>query len=644
MKIKQLKLCNLASSYTYSQMDGLYQLCVGYVYQLINLFKRWSSYFGLPLSGRNYEDTFYQLLHDKNYDEALKLAQQYKYLDIDLVYKCKWRNSSITIQLIDNVLGVIQDKLWAINESVQTVPISYDACRRLLDFGLDEANLRLLYKLGTEPSVGNSDGKHGGKLGNRSSRAAHESDTIPLLEDCEVEDVEFIGLIDFEHLNDQQKELCRCRQNLIRYSHSLEAYMNILGDYRTVQQDFDHVFYDEFRRKPPLASCIEFANSGDTHAVETCLEYYTIELSPHLLAILSNFPETLSPYQYRNLLPCCRKNEKFFQWTCRSGQPRQSGHSCDWSGRDETASIGAYLKDKNEAFAREFYDKNESLKKFYQPLSSNLLTSWFKERALDMENMTLLLSCPIQLLNLGIELGIKDLKETHDDLTEFDRIVYDCCTEDNIYLSFTGFNSMSELQRLILMTGDSVKCCKDRFRFYVIPYLHRRDTKYSLEAKVEILREYFQSLANTREQICRTIYNDLLDKIECDNLLADWTNGMDDAIDEIGEEIKRIERARQAKQVSTMAAQTFALGDFDECYEACQLIMKKNFKECWTLCCQLGMHQKYTNNEAKYKLLAYALANCDDPDGKISVKILNHIVDMRKRDPKIQLAYLKLNM
>lgn len=625
-------------------MDSLFRLCLGYVYQLIGLVKRWSSYFGLPLDGRNFEDTFYQLLHDKNYDEALKLAQKYKYLDIDLVYKCKWRNSSITIQLIDNVLGVIQDKLWAINESVQTVPISYDACRRLLDFGLDEANLRLLYKLGTEQSVGNLD-KHSGKQVNKSSRLVHGKDKLPLLEDSDVQDDEFIGLIDFEHLNEQQKELCRCRQNLIRYSHSLEAYQNILGDDRSIQREFDHVFYDEFRRKPPLASCIEFANSGDTRAVETCLRYYTAELSPHLLAILSNFPETLSPYQYRDLLPCTPgKNEKFFQWSSRDGQPRQLSHNSDWSGRDKSASIRDYLKDKNETFAKEFYDKNEHLKKFYKPLSRDLLTDWFIERALEMEKRTLLLYCPSQLLELGETTGIRDLEETHKDLTEFDRIVYDCCTEDNIYLSFGEFNKMSEIQKLILMTGDSVKSCKDRFRFYVIPYLDRRDAKYNLDKKVAILREYFRNLANTREQICRTIYNDLLDRIECDNFVADWTNGMDDAIDEIGEEIKSIERERQAKQISTMASQTFALGDFDECYEACQLIMKKDFKECWPLCCQLGMHQKYTNNEAKYRLLAYALANCDDPDGKISVKILNYIVELRKRDPKIQMAYLKLNM
>lgn len=616
-----------------------------YVYHLIELVKRLSSYFGLVADKRNFEDAFYQLLHDKNYDEALRLALQHKYLDIDLVYKCKWRNSGITIQSIDNVLGKIQDKLWAINECVQTVPMSYEACRRLLEFGLHEANLKLLYQLGADPSFNYSDnGKQGVKL--ETEKRNKQDETQPLL-DADIRDDGILDLIDFDNLNGQQKELCRCRQNLIRYEHSLRAYENTLGDYRTIQQNFDHVFYDEFRRKCPLNFCLDFANDGDAIAVEICLDFYMADLKQHLLAILSNFPETLSPYQYRNLLPCLRDKEKVFEWRSLSGsKPLQD--KTDWSSRGRTLTNRSHLKEKKESYENEFYEKNPGLKKFLKPLTSELLTEWFLERALDIEERTLLTSCATQLLHLGTELNIKNLRELHDDLLEFERIVYDCCTDKDIYLSYQEFKKLSEIDKLILMTGDSVKDCKSRFREYVIPYLQRRDDKTTLDDRILLLREYFRRLAHTREQICRAIYNDLLDQIEgCErgyNIIAEWTKGMDDAIDEIGEEIKKIERDRQANQLSMMANQTFALGDFNECYEACQLIMKKSFIECWPICCQLGMNQKFQNNQAKYKLLAFALAHCDDPDGKMSVKILDYIIELRKRDEKIQLAYLQRNM
>lgn len=612
-----------------------------YLVQIINLVKRWLGF----TDRQDFEDLFYQLLHAKSYDEALKLALQYSYLDVDLVYKCKWRNSGITVQSISHILSSIQDKLWVINECVQSVPISYEACRTLIEFGLKEANLRLLYQLGNECTSSKQVNKqqltdqdeYRGKM-----KRGSPQDMQPLLSD-HITDDEIEGLIDFDNLNDQQKELCRCRQDLLRYQHSLQAYESILGDHRAVQQHFDHVFYDEFRTKCPLNSCIEYANSGDPHAVETLLRFYTDETAAHLISILSNFPETLSPYQYRNLLPCLREGESVFEWRTSSSQTRND--EFDWSNRSESSVLMTMtLQSDAEKYEREFYDADSSLRKYLQPLDEQLLTDWYVTRAIEIESRTLLLSCAIQLLHLGMELNIKNLKEKHDDLVEFDRIIYDCCTNSSIYLSFNDFNKMPMIDRLILMTSDSAKTAKDRFRFYVIPHLHRRETELGLEGKAEILRRYFHQLAHNNSTVCQAIYNDLLDRLECDNFVADWTKDLDDVIDSIGEEIKSIERDRQAKQLSAMASQTMALGDYNDCYEACQLIMRKSYRECWALCCQLGMHKQFQNNEAKYKLLAFALAHCEDPDGKMSTKILDYVIELRKRDERIQLAYLKQNM
>lgn len=614
-----------------------------YIWQLINLVKYWFNYLGLT-DKQNFEDTFYQLLHNKNYDEALKLAQQHNYLDIDLVYKCKWRNSGITVKSINSVLGKIQDRLWTINECVQTVPISYEACRTLIEFGLKEANLRLLYQLGNETASfrqqqGVDEKYYNKRSSGRNDRSKGKQAALSNDGD-DMTDEEIEGLIDFESLNDQQNELCRCRQDLLRHQHSLSAYERILGGYKTVQQHFDHVFYDEFRQKCPLNVCIDYAHEGDAHAVEKLLNFYTDDLKSHSLAILSNFPETLSPYQYRNLLPCLREDDVVYEWRAQIEKKE-----FDWSSKgDANSSLAVSLKNVSELYESDFYKENEHLKKYLKPLTASVLNKWFIERALEIESKTLLLTNAIQLLHLGAELNIKNIQKTHDDLMEFDRIVYDCCTDDNIYLGYTQFSKMIEIDRLMLMIGDSVKNCKDRFRFYVIPYLHRRESELGSEGKVNILKEFFIKLAHSREHLCQPIYVDLLDKIENDNFVAEWTKDLDDVIDDIGEEIKTIARERHAKQLSTIASQTLALGDFNECSEACQLIMDKSYKECWALCCNLGMNKKYHNNEAKYKLLAFALTYCDDPDGKMSEKILDYIIELRRRDERIQLAYLQKNM
>lgn len=480
-----------------------------YVHLFIELIKRWSSFFGLT-SRQNYEDAFYQLLHDKKYDDAIRLAQQYDYLDIDLVYKCKWRNSGITVASINATLGNIQDKLWSINECVQTVPISHEACRTLIEFGLKEANLRLLYQLGYETSTKGRDrtpkiiGKKFIFRGNSSSFETIQRNQSQSLTADDLSDDELEGLIDFNDLNDQQLELCRCRQDLLRHEHSLFAYENILGDYRAVQQQFNHVLYDEFRRKCPLNACMDFAHEGDSHAIETMLNFFTDDLSPHLLPILSNIPETMSPYQYRNLLPYVREGDAIYEWRALTGPIKRD--ESDWSSRvDSQSSFTINLRTIAQEFADEFYAQNPSLKKYVQVLTPELLTEWYIERALEIESRTLLLSSAIQLLHLGMELNIGGLKLIHDDLKDFGCIVYDCLPDDQIYMDYSAYKKMPEFDKILLRTGN---------------------------AKMD----------------------------------------------------------------------------------------------------------------AKYNILAESLLNCKDPSGVLSAKILDHVIDLRKRDEKIQLAYVMRHM
>lgn len=440
----------------------------------------------------------------------------------------------------------------------------------------------------------------------------------------------------YQLLNDKNygEALQLAQDHLCLDKHLANHYTDLV--YKEVwRSHFDRFFYDESPQKCPLNVCIDYAHDGDANAVEKLLNFYTDDLKPHLLAILSNFPETLSPYQYRNLLPCfLKENDLFYEWPTQVER-----EELDLSYRGVANS-----KNVSELYESEFYGENEHLKKYLKPLTADVLSEWFIERALEIESKTLLLTSAIQLLHLGTELNIKDLQKTHDDLLEFDRIVYDCCADNNIYLSYTEFSKMIEIDRLILIVGDLAEDCKDRFRFYVIPYLHRRENELGLEGKVKLLKEFFHRLAHNREHICQPIYDDLLDRIDHDNFVAEWTKDLDDVIDNIGEEIKTIARERHAKQLTTIASQTLALGDFNECYQACQLIMDKNYRECWPLCCNLGLNKKFNNNEAKYRLLAFALTHCDDPDGKMSHKILDYIIKLRKRDEKIQLAYLQKNM
>lgn len=474
-----------------------------YIYQLINVIKHYCGF----SKQQNYEDLFYQLLLDKNYDEALKLAQQNTFLDIDLLYKLKWRSGGVTVASINSILGNINDKLWTINECVQTVPISYEACRRLIEFGLREANLRLLYQLGHEVEESNSkkgitSDKHEGKLKfGLSISNSDKSDKRPLLAD-DMNDEELEGNIDFNCLNEKQIELCGFRQDLIRYEHSLFTYENILGNYRAAQQHFDHVFYDEFRHKCPLEACIDYARDGEAHGVEIMFNFYTQDLVPHLLPILSNLPETLSPHQYRNLLPTLRENDIVYEWRSATAQIRKE--DSDWSSRSAKGKSGMQnLKKLKEDYETNFYKEHEYLVKYRNTkrLRANHLTDWYVQRAREMEQRTLLLTSAIQLLRLGQKATLKGLDKTHLDLDEFDRILHETLSDENIYLSFNEFNSKPLIERMVLMTGDRVNGSEDMFKYYVIPYVKRRQSELDDAGLTALFKDYFTRLALVREDI-----------------------------------------------------------------------------------------------------------------------------------------------
>lgn len=560
-------------------------------------------------------ELFYELIKEQKFEEALQLAERHPHLDVDSVRKQQWLRRGATVLSIETMLSCITDKLWVIQECVRTVPISYEACKALIDLGLKEANRRLLYSLGDDSP-------------NKSKSADLPAD---------IEDDNIDGFIDYAHLNVMQKLLCRYRQDLICLKHCLAAYENALAD---TLQDFEHEFYYELRQISPFEASIIYAHNGSVEGVETMLNYYTDELKGHYLPIVTNFPETLSPSKYSNLLPS------------RDGKWRSYGNSevieDDWSDiYSDSNVLKSKLKDAGQEYALKFYQEQEHLRKFQNVSSPQLVIDWYTERAFEMESRTLLLTNPIKLLRLAKELDIDELQTNLDDLEEFDEILYEnlADNEDNIYLSMTEFNRKPLLDRVLLMTGNSIKNCKKNFRFHVIPYLSRRDSQLGFEGKSKLLRDFFNRLAHTRDHLCQPILNDLLDKIESDTFVANWTKDLDDVIDEIQDEVKNIANTREAQQLSDVAIKNLNLDDLNACYEACSVIMKKNFNQCWQLCCQLGLRKDFNNNEAKYKLLAFALAHCDqDTDGRTKAKILNSVIELRKRDEKIQLAYLQLNM
>lgn len=66
-----------------------------------------------------------------------------------------------------------------------------------------------------------------------------------------------------------------------------------------VDENFDGTVYGELRRRSPADSAIEMAKASDISALRIMLTHHWFEIAPHYLTVLSSFPETTCPHDYR---------------------------------------------------------------------------------------------------------------------------------------------------------------------------------------------------------------------------------------------------------------------------------------------------------------------------------------------------------
>jgi hypothetical protein len=79
----------------------------------------------------------------------------------------------------------------------------------------------------------------------------------------------------------------------------------IMGGPHMAEDLYDYTFYDKFRTVSLVTSTMKFAHEGNHKAVEVMFTYHGDVLLPHWLPVLSNFPESMDPYEYEALLPKC---------------------------------------------------------------------------------------------------------------------------------------------------------------------------------------------------------------------------------------------------------------------------------------------------------------------------------------------------
>ncbi|KAI1287467.1 Neuroblastoma-amplified sequence [Halotydeus destructor] len=436
------------------------------------------------------EEIFGEKILNELYDEALEVARKYG-LDADRVYQVQWSRSTVNSKSIQEYLSKVEDVDWVIHECTNRVADTPESQKQLLEYGLKYTALDSILNMAvSEPVDDGEDEERSSSLGvKRKEKSLSEK-------------------LDGDQTSLAQKQRIISRFKMLRYLDKLETFKRITSQ----SGRYDANSYDRFRNESAFASALSYARASNHSAVHLLLTHEGREALENWIAILSNFPEVLSPFEYRNILPECSVTEdEVFPW---EEMPRRED---DWCEKYCTSYCN--VLDWHD-FDRQFYDSHPSLRKYKTgSLKKSLLTTWYTERALQIEEFTSLVAYSLELIKLGIERNVSGLGKLHDELGTLATIVYDCLPRSprSNSIKFSQFVNMSRnevISFLMLGSGSNEKTFIKSVKQFLIPYLRLCDTYNEQSQFEELLTEYLVSIGKNDLSLCRAVFEESIKKEE----------------------------------------------------------------------------------------------------------------------------------
>ncbi|XP_035662778.1 neuroblastoma-amplified sequence-like [Branchiostoma floridae] len=437
------------------------------------------SYCLMSLRSTTPEELFERKLENEEYGEALSLAKAYG-LDSNLVYQKQWHKHPVSISSIQDYLTKIQKRRWVLHECLERVPEDIDAARELLEYGLSRSDVDTLLTL---------DGTDGVKKPEEGTEAWGSLENADQSESDEQARKEaMLEKVDFSKLNYEQSDLCRVRQKILAYLDRLFTYEEILGGGEQAAERYNSQYFSVFRQQNIVELALDMARKNEWQSVEILFANHHEELLPHRLAILSNFPETTSPFEYQTLLPVASVEETqamLEEW--KENQPRER----DWCEEVPCRNAVEPLVVDPGAF---LYENNTQMEKFRVALpDEKLVSQWYQERAMSIEALSHQVDNALELVRLGMERDVQGLQLLHDDLVTLEMLVYECQPDSIVDLQ--KFQKLPDLERLqLLMAQSSADDYMKNIRHRALPFLQRCDAKKP-NSGTKLLQDYMVMIA-----------------------------------------------------------------------------------------------------------------------------------------------------
>ncbi|XP_067139001.1 NBAS subunit of NRZ tethering complex-like [Centruroides vittatus] len=451
----------------------------------------------LCLKSTTPEELYSRKIDNEEYGEALALAKAYN-LDCDLVYQRQWRKTPVSVASIQDYLSKITKRSWVLHECLERVPENIDAAKELLLYGLRGTDLETLIAIGQ--------GKDHGRFilnqleyDSNDEYVTDEEEKKENLNEKEANRKKLLEKVNFRSLTLEQKQLCQYRLKLFTYLDRLLTYEVILGGIHTAVENYNHNFFKKFRSQAGFQAALLFAQNNAWEAVSAMFTHHGKETLPHRLAILSNFPETTSPFEYASLLPEAGygpDDPEVYPW--EEVKSREE----DWC---EIHFLDQITSPSSNEFEIEYYEEHKEYLKYRTiDLTKELLTQWYSQRAREIENLSCCVENALELIKLGRERNVQGLEKLHDDLVIMETLVYECHVDKP--LSFQELENMSDNDRLQLLMSMSTESTfiKD-VKQWLLPFLQCCN-KYKPGSHKELLREYLVKLATEELTNCLKIF------------------------------------------------------------------------------------------------------------------------------------------
>ncbi|XP_057318854.1 NBAS subunit of NRZ tethering complex-like [Microplitis mediator] len=452
----------------------------------------------LGLKSTTPEELYSRKIDLEEYDEALALAKSYN-LDTDLVYQTQWRKSKFSMKAIKEHLSKVRKRSWVLNECIMRVPETLEAARELLNFGLKGTNLDAFLALAEE-----DDGKF--STAENDEDPAQLNDVAVNLKYMQKVNKKLEG-VDLSACTQPQKELLNYRRSLLNHLDKLKTYEIIIGTPDKYKKDS----YEKFRQLTILENAVRFARDCDHATVRLLFTYHGQKLMAHWLPIISYFPETLNPNEYKKLLPECDDQGQLFLLYQKELRPK------DWSEKHEFDPIVVNNND-NESLV--IYEDDPALSVYKTTeLTMDLLQKWYKARAYDIERNSCVVENALELIKIARAHNITGLEDFLLQLETLDDLIYKVQLDS---MSLAQFEKLSDLEKIkLLMSTATDKNFISQLKNYVLPFIYRKQKYMGGDLDKKLLKNYLIDISTDDLSMTLIFFNNLKSDVDILNIVED---------------------------------------------------------------------------------------------------------------------------